>query len=392
MAFTGKATYSAGATLPEIAEDVSDIISIISPHETPLLDHLGDPLRTARSTIHEWLEDSLLPNTDTIDDDVITDPTGDTEIDVANSDRFQIGDQIRVKGNTEIMLVTNVDGSTLTVTRSYGGTTAQNIADGDTIEILGNAALEGDDAPDPRFTNRVRKQNYTQIFTAAVEVSGSQLASQAIGVDDEVDYQKQERLRELLRDLENCVINGVAAASSPQGDSSTRRTMRGILASISTNTFQPGSGNIPAGDGGSNDLLNEAVLNAALRDIWENSSGSVDTIVCGGFQKRMINSFISTNQRFLDNSEDKSFSSMVDVYESDFGICRVVLSRWVPVDTVLLLDSSRVDVLPLLGRSFHYKPLASTGDAEQGQVIGEYTLEFRNEQAHAVINGLGTST
>ena len=45
MPFTGKATYTAGATLPEIAEDVSDLVAIISPHETPLLDALGDPAR-----------------------------------------------------------------------------------------------------------------------------------------------------------------------------------------------------------------------------------------------------------------------------------------------------------------------------------------------------------
>jgi len=61
MSFTGKATYSAGAALPEIAEDVADIIGIVSPYETPLLDHLGDPQRSATSTVHEWLEDSLLP-------------------------------------------------------------------------------------------------------------------------------------------------------------------------------------------------------------------------------------------------------------------------------------------------------------------------------------------
>jgi len=60
MSFTGKATYSAGATLPELVEDVSDIIGIVSPFETPLLDHLGDPQRPAISTIHEWLEDALV--------------------------------------------------------------------------------------------------------------------------------------------------------------------------------------------------------------------------------------------------------------------------------------------------------------------------------------------
>ena len=67
---------------------------------------------------------------------------------------------------------------------------------------------------------------------------------------------------------------------------------------------------------------------------------------------------------------------------------RVVLSRWVPSDTVLLLDSSRVSVLPLSGRSFHYKPLAATGDFETGELIGEYTLELRNEAAHGIISGL----
>jgi hypothetical protein len=56
---------------------------------------------------------------------------------------------------------------------------------------------------------------------------------------------------------------------------------------------------------------------------------------------------------------------------------------------VLLLDSSRIEVMPLAGRSFHYKALASTGDRESGQLIGEYTLELRNENAHGVIEGLG---
>ena len=225
MAFTGKATYSAGAALPEIAEDVSDIIGLVSPHETPLLDHLGDPQRSALSSVHEWLEDTLLPNTDAANDQTITDPAADTVFTVDNGGRFRVGDQIMLEGKPEVMLVTGIAGNDLTVVRQYGGSPSSSLVDNDIINILGNAALEGDDASATRFTNRVRKQNYTQIFTATVEVSGSQLATQSIGLDDELDYQKQERLRELLRDLENCVINGYAASSNPQGDSSTRRTM-----------------------------------------------------------------------------------------------------------------------------------------------------------------------
>ena len=104
MAFSGKATYSAGTTLPELAEDVADIVGIVTPFETPLLNALGEPLYGATSTHHEWLEDSLLPNKDAINDDTFTDPDVDTDFEVDNGDRFQIGDQIQVEGSEELML------------------------------------------------------------------------------------------------------------------------------------------------------------------------------------------------------------------------------------------------------------------------------------------------
>ena len=383
MPFTGKATYSAGATLPEIAEDVSDLVGLVSPYETPLLDALGDSARPARSTVHEWLEDTLLPNSDACTDPSLSTPTTDTNFLVANSTRFRVGDQVKVRGASEVMLVTAVDSpsGTITVVRGYGGTTAASLGNGAALDILGNASLEGDAAPTARFTARVRKTNYTQIFSAGVEVSGSELAVKQLGVADELDYQKQQRLRELMRDLENSVINGVAPAASPEGSASVRRTMRGIIPALVTNKFTPGTGGFPADTD-----LTEEQINAALRSIWKSSSGQVDLIVVGGSQKRRINSFVSSNRRF--SAESERFKDMVGVYESDFGVCRVVLSRWVPGNSVLLLDSSRIEVMPLSGRSFHYKALGSTGDRESGQLIGEYTLELRNENAHGVISGL----
>lgn len=123
MAFTGKATYSAGAGLPEVYEDVADVIGIVSPFETPLLDHLGDARRAATSTVHEWIEDELLPNHDQIDQAVFSpNPTAATSFGVDNEERFRVGDLIRAEGSSEVMLVTAVDASTITVARGYGGT------------------------------------------------------------------------------------------------------------------------------------------------------------------------------------------------------------------------------------------------------------------------------
>src|SRR4051812_1585944 len=166
MSFTGKATYSSGSTLPEIAEDISDLVAINSPHETPLLDALGDPARAAHSTVHEWLEDSLLPNSDTINDSTYANALTDMSFVVDHPDRFRAGDQIKIQTKSEIMLVTGVNTGTssLTVTRGYGGTAAESLVDNATLVILGNAALEGDDAGAARFTARSRKTNYTQVF------------------------------------------------------------------------------------------------------------------------------------------------------------------------------------------------------------------------------------
>jgi hypothetical protein len=384
MAFTGKATYTAGTTLPELAEDVSDVIGIISPYEIPLLDALGDPMRQARSTHHEWLEDQLLPNKDAVNDSTFSDPSTDTDFVVDNGGRFRVGDQIQIEGSEELMLVTAVNGNTLTVVRGYAGTDAEDLADDQVINILGNAALEGADKPGARFTNRARCGNYTQIFTATVEVSGTDIAASQLGLADELDFQKQERLREMVRDLENTVINGGQPADNPEGSGSVRRSMKGIVQHLSTNVFHTGDSGFPSG----NDL-DEEKLNYVLRQIWAGSSGNVDLIVVGGFQKRKINAFCANSRSF--GANDTTFTDMVSIYESDFGICRIITTRWLPADAALLLDSSRVNVLPLAGRSFHYKPLASGGDYECGELIGEYTVELKNEAAHGLIRDLSTS-
>jgi hypothetical protein len=390
MSDYAKNTYTAGPDVPELMEDVADLVSIISPAETPLLAHLGDPGRTATSTIHEWLEDTLNPNADTINQGSFSPNAQDaTSITVTAGARFQIGDQLRPGNAPEVLLVTAIAGNVLTVVRRYGGTPASNLANNLKLSILGNAAMEGANALPARSSSRFRKQNYTQIFTTTVEVSGTIQAVRRHAVADELDYQKQERLRELMRDLENCIINGTAAQTSPMGATGVRRTMNGIIRYIQTHQFVPGQSGFPAG-GGSGADLNETLVNAALRNVWENSAARIDTIVCGGTQKRRINQFIASTSRHY-NPDDRRLSDLVSIYESDFGVCRVLLSRWVPADTILFLDSTRLAVLPLAGRSFHFKPLAATGDSQAGQLIGEYTLEMRSEAAHALVRGLSVS-
>ena len=97
MAFTGKATYDGGSTLPELIDDVADLVGLISPFETPLLDAIGDPRNVARSTRHEWLEDKLNPNTTLVDNVAGHGPT-DTTLTVDDGSIFRVGDLVRPDG------------------------------------------------------------------------------------------------------------------------------------------------------------------------------------------------------------------------------------------------------------------------------------------------------
>lgn len=378
MPFTGKPTYGAGTDLPEIMEDVSDIIGIVSPYETPLLDHLGDAKRPALSTVHEWVEDTLLPNTDTINQTTFSPNAEDaTVITVNNGGRFQVGDLVRPGNATEVMQVTSIAGNNLTVVRRYGGTAASNLSNTLKVTILGNAALEGlDDSPSVSYTNRVRKQNYTQIFAAGVEVSGSMQAARVHGVHDEVDFQKQERMREMLRNLENCVINGTAPAANQQGSSSVRRSMNGIVKLISTNQFvrrERVPGGWRGGDRSQRDGAQRrtpaglgAVVGADRHDRGRRVPEAAHQRV------RQQRSQLHPRGQQVPRPGER-------LRERLRGVPRDCQSVGAGGHGDVPGQLAQVGVMPLQGRSFAFQPLGSVGDRVSGQVIGEYTLEFKNE-------------
>lgn len=371
MAFSGRAAYS---NFTATAEDVSDIVSMISPRETPLLDLLGDPPFAAKSVLHEWLEDDLSPNTIITSSNVASD-TADSLFGVAASKarRLQVGMILRgpSASGSEYMVVSAISGNTITVQRAFGGTSANSFTAGDTIDVIADAALEGDDVTTDTSGVRSRKNNFVQLFKKDVIVSGTQEAVTLLGgVNDEFTYQQQQRVREALRDLEKAVILGILSGNTI-GSASARRTLKGLRSFIGTNAQSVGA------------TLTESWLGNTIKKAWDQGGTDVDLIVAGVNYKRTIDGFNSS--RKLISNDDSRYSQLVSEYESTFGVMRVVLSRWMPPAEALIIASQRVKVLPLQGRSFQFKEVASQGDSRKGMVLGEYTVEVRNEEGMARI-------
>lgn len=367
MPFNGLATYD---NFEGIGEDVSDLVAFLAPFETPLLDVVGTSDRPAANVKHEWLEDTLNPTTD-VTSTAVASATGQGTLTVAHPGYFRVGDLIQL--DQETMLVTGVsDTSTIGVTRGYGGSAAAAHSAGAAVTIIGNAALEGDETDEDRTTRQVRRANYCQIMKVGVKLSGTAQAVGWITTGDKLADAKLMRLRELLRDLEKTILLGRTDVATI-GSDDARRTMAGIVCSLATNVTSCSS-------------LTETALGDLLQACYDQGSREVDLIVVPPKQKRVISSW--NNSRIHVTNEANAYRNVVEVYESDFGAQRVVMNRWLPEDTLLVLDSSRIKVVPLAGRSFRYEELAKGGDYVRGQIVGEYTLELRNENAHGLMHGL----
>ena len=367
MPFNGLATYD---NFEGIGEDVSDLVAFLAPFETPLLDVVGVGDHPATNVKHEWLEDTLNPTTDVVSTAVAS-ATGQTGVNVAHSTYFRIGDVVQM--DKEAMLVNSVfDASTIGVTRGYGATAASAHTIGSTVTIIGNAALEGEDTDEDRTTLQVRKQNWCQIMKVGVKISGTAQAVGWITTGDKIADAKVMRLRELLRDLEKTVLLGRTDVATI-GSDTARRSMAGIVCSLATNVMSTAT-------------LTESALGNLLQLCYNQGGRDVDLIVAPPKQKRIISGWNSSRVHVTDDAN--AYRNVVEVYESDFGSQRVIMNRWLPDDTLLALDSSRIKVVPLKGRSFQYEELAKGGDYQRGQIVGEYTLELRNENAHGMMVGL----
>lgn len=106
-----------------------------------------------------------------------------------------------------------------------------------------NVSLEGQDAPTPQERVRATANNITQIHHEAVAVSytkqaatgalsGLATAGANSSVTTELDWQTEQMLKQMVRDVEWSFINGVYQKPV---DNTTARKTRGILAAITTN-------------------------------------------------------------------------------------------------------------------------------------------------------------
>jgi hypothetical protein len=369
LAFTGKAVYDSGV-FPEIAEDIAPTIAIISPHETPFLDSVGDAQYPAESVIHQYMEAQLAPSSIipllTVDDSVVV----LTSTPGLPAGQLMNGTIIENETTGEYILVNSgTDAGTMAITRGFGGTTAATIATTHTLSVLFNAALEGADVAQDIAVPRTRKANLVQLFKKDIIVSGTiEAVSMAAGVSNELNFQIVSRSREILRDLERAAIRGIMSTTT-LGSASAYRSMAGLWQSITTNVRTYTAGSVAG-----------TVVNGWVKAAWENGARDLDLLMVGKNLKDELDGLLETQRRVIaGQSGTRNVERIVETFESTYGVMRIMLNRWMRPGDAIVTSTRRVKVLPLKNRSFRFEQIAKTGDATKGMIVGEYTMEIWNQ-------------
>jgi len=360
-----------------VAIDMSDSLAMISPFDVPLLQLIGkDSLSTpCVATKHEWLESELRPldsqNADTGEFNNTTDPLT-LNVTAGHGVRFRVGDIVKVEA--ELMRISVVSTDDLTFVRGYGGSTNAVHTGIQPIRIIGNVNVQDAAQGGSRTTTKTAKFNYTQIYEDTVVVTSTAQAIKKYVEQNEMSAQLRDALRIAWILWERTLIDSRKVAPS----SGVASAMDGILPLLTTNAYAKAGA-----------LMVEDFLLTAIKDSWI-QGGNITHAFVNSFQKQQLDKILDS-QRMTPRT-DRTGGAIVDRFESSFGSCQIVLDRNIPTDTVLLIEKSRIGFGPLRDHALSAAPVeTSTRLKDAVQIIGQYTSEVRNENAHAKITGLATS-
>jgi len=351
---------------------ITDVISLIDPHDTPMIEGLGG-LDGASSkfkfinkgTNPQWLEDTLTPLSSTLNNAATITSTA-TTAKVTDPNMFQEGHIALIDAEQVWISAVVTATSIITVTRNFGGTQASHDSIA-AITIIGLARLEGDDSDDLGFTDRTTGSNYTQIFHQEIKVSMTQQAISQWGITDEFDYQAKKAIPSIMRLVERALAYGQRKA----GSASTPRAMGGFDTFITDNVVDYGA------------ALQQTNFETAVKSAYEDGGIGPWIGGCSPTNLNTIKAFYDSSNYLRVDPSQSQVGMVIDEIVTPFGNVKLLLDRWMIDSKLPLVDPKHAGFLTL--RPFTQEPLAKTGDALKGQVIGEITFCLRQDKAHALL-------
>lgn len=355
---TGSYNQTVGVRL-----DIDEAIQILPVDDVPLQSRIGSS-PTDQVKV-EWLEEGLSPQ-------VVTQSgagtgTGPWTIDVDDAYVVRPGDVLQKRGGaiTDQYLVDSITDADTIVISAFGSGSPADPGDGAELEIIGQYRTEGSDPEDARSVERTMPWNVTQWGQEKVEVTRTARKRGLYGQGDPYTHELQKKFKELAIRFERSMVHGQRVES---GDK-TKRFMGGLLFYITTNSESNTKANV------------KTALNSLLRKCYD-AGGAPKLLMVSPSVKQAISENVDATLR-RSTVDEKTGGSVIERFLSDFGEVSIVMNRHFPSTKGLVLQEEFIS-RRVFDPYFH-ELLAKTGDADKGHIVGEFSLEVKNEEAHGVL-------
>lgn len=258
-----------------------------------------------------------------------------------------------------------------------------------------NTVVDADRTGTPEHRSRLNVFNVLQTHREDVDVAYERLAQigqfdgQNIAggnpVTDEGAFQITQMWKQIKRDMEFSLINGVYALPA---DNTTPAATRGILPAVTTNIVDssPDGGTTPG-------EVDEFLLGDAMQAAWDNGGlqeSEMGTLVVNSVQKRWLTKTYLTDPNVRPESRNVGGVDLQTI-ETDFGRLNIMLNRYMPQDQILCVSLDQLKpwfrFVPEKGIMFA-EPTAKAGASNATQLYCTVGLEYGNEAAHAKIINL----
>lgn len=346
--------------------DIDEAITILPVDDVPLQRYVPSSPTTAIKV--EWLEEDLMPQVATIATSGVSGTASPWTVTLVTADKAVLrnGDLVTIRGRAYNIqfTVSSVDSSAGTaVLTAFASTAAtDDPVDADVLEIIGQVRDEGSDPETGRSIDRVTNYNYTQVGQEQVEVTRTDRKRGLYGLADPYTHEVMKKFKELGIRFERSMVSGTRYQSGK------KRFMGGLLYFISTNS---------ASDVGANIY---SAINTLLRKCYD-AGATPDTLMVSPGIKQFVSNIDATLRR--STPSDRVAGFVVERVLTDFGNVDVVMNRHFPATKGIAMSREFINRKVFDG--YFHEPLAQTGDADTGQLVGELSLEVKNEKAHGVL-------
>lgn len=293
-------------------------------------------------------------------------------------------------GTAEYIQVTGIAGTTITVTRGYGGSTAATTGANVVWRIVNRPTYQNSDLGKDMSRNRLSKNNYINRFELNVNLDSEAIIraerGYTAGVRDELAYQFNQRLLELKRAMQNAFWFSIPPSSPTGGDYSAMYGLYKWLDATANTTAAPIT---------TAAVLADSTINTIVKNI--HGQGAIPNVVFGG-----PNAIEKIGQLYMDrirlSQDDKGRGFYARTFTPSVGgdlqlVEDFYLNNSTGSIQLVVADMNRIRIRPF-AESFLYTitaPSFRDGDAVRG--LSKWSLEVRNTgtdagYAHVMQNGL----